>query len=149
MNFGNMSFTKILIHAVWATKDRKPLMSLENKLVLCKHIREYASAKSIHLINVNGWHEQLHSFISLTADQNIATVMNLIKGESSFWANKNLEWEEKFGWQDEYFAVSVSQSHFDVVNNYISGQENHHRKKTFQEEYEEFVRNYDFSELKG
>jgi len=144
-----MSFTKILIHAVWATKDRKPLMSLENKSALCQHIREYAPTKSIHLINVNGWYEHLHCLISLSADQNIATVMNLIKGESSFWANKNLKWNEKFGWQDEYFAVSVSQSHFDAVNSYINGQENHHRKKTFQEEYEEFVRNYDFSEVKG
>jgi REP element-mobilizing transposase RayT len=144
-----MSFTKILIHAVWATKDRKPLMSLGNKLALCKHIREYTPTKSIHLINVNGWHEHLHTLISLSADQNMATVMNLIKGESSFWANKNLKWEKKFGWQDEYFAVSVSQSHFDVVNNYISGQENHHSKKTFQEEYAEFVRNYDFPEIKG
>ncbi len=144
-----MSFTKILIHAVWATKDRKPLISLENESALCKHMREYALTKNIHLINVNGWYEHIYTLISLSSDQNIATVMNLIKGESSFWANKNLKWTEKFGWQDEYFAVSVSQSHFDVVNDYISGEENHHRKKTFQEEYEEFVRNYDFSELKG
>ncbi len=75
--------------------------------------------------------------------------MNLLKGESSFWANKNLKWSEKFGWQDEYFAVSVSQSHFEAVNSYISNQEDHHRKKTFEEEYDEFIRNYDFAELKG
>ena len=70
--------------------------------------------------------------------------MNLIKGESSHWANKNLQLSEKFGWQDEYFAVSVSQSHFDVVNNYISNQEEHHKKKSFQEEYDEFIKNYKF-----
>ncbi len=70
--------------------------------------------------------------------------MNLIKGESSHWANKNLQLSEKFGLQDEYFAVSVSQSHFDVVNNYISNQEEHHKKKTFQEEYDEFIKNYKF-----
>ena len=139
-----MPFTKILIHSVWATKDRKPLMSMENKNALCKHIREYALSKSIHLINVNGWKEHLHCFLSLSSDQNIATLMNLIKGESSFWASKNLKWSEKFGWQDEYFAVSVCQSRFDVVNNYISNQEDHHRKKTFQQEYDEFIKHYEF-----
>jgi len=56
----------------------------------------------------------------MSADQNISTIMNLIKGESSFWANRNLSFSEDFGWQDEYFAVSVSQSHLDLVNNYIN-----------------------------
>lgn len=119
-------------------------MSMENKNALCRHIRENAISKSIHLINVNGWKEHLHCLLSLSPEQNIATLMNLIKGESSFWANKNLKWSEKFGWQDEYFAVSVSQSHFDVVNNYITNQEEHHKKKTFQQEYDEFIKNYGF-----
>ena len=139
-----MPFTKILIHSVWATKDRKPLMSKENKDAICAHIRENAVKKNIHLINVNGWKDHLHCFFSLTAEQNVATVLNLIKGESSHLVNKNLKFPEKFGWQDEYFAVSVSQSQFEVVNNYISNQEEHHKKKTFQEEYDEFIKNYKF-----
>jgi putative transposase len=141
-----MPFIKILIHAVWATKDRKPLMSKENKDSLCYHIREYGLSKNIHLINVNGWLDHLHCFIAMSSDQNIATLMNLIKGESSYWANKNLKWSEKFGWQDDYFAVSVSESHFDAVNNYITNQEEHHKKKTFQQEYDEFIKNYHFDE---
>lgn len=139
-----MPFTRILIHAVWATKDRKPLMNKANKEAMCEHIRLYAPTKNIHVLNVNGWKEHLHCLISMSSDQNIATLMNLIKGESSFWANRNLQWSEKFGWQDEYFAVSVSQSHFEVVNRYISNQEEHHKKKTFQEEYDEFMAKYPF-----
>lgn len=139
-----MPFVKIIIHAVWATKDRRPLLTTENRHAVCEHIRQYAATKSIHVINVNGYNDHLHCLISLSADQTIATVMNLLKGESSFWANKNLKWSEKFGWQDEYFAVSVSQSQFEVVNNYITNQEDHHHKKTFQEEYEEFINNYEF-----
>src|SRR4051794_8682753 len=111
----DMPFTKILIHAVWATKDRKPLMTGENRSALCEHIRQYAPTKNIHLLNVNGWIDHLHCLISLSSDQNISTVMNLLKGVSSFWANKNLTWSEKFGLQDEFFAVSVSQLHFDIV----------------------------------
>lgn len=151
-----MPYTRILIHAVWATKDRKPLMNKTNKDTLCEHIRDNAKKKNIHLLNVNGWLDHLHCFISLSPDQNILTMMNLIKGESSFWANRNLTFSEKFGWQaclpkgstarrqDEYFAVSVSQSHFDIVNDYINKQEVHHQKKTFQDEYDEFIKNYEF-----
>jgi putative transposase len=141
-----MSYTRILIHAVWSTKDWKPLMTKNNKEALCAHIREYSLSKNIHLLNVNGWQNHLHAFLSLMPEQNIATVINLIKGESSFWANKNLRWTERFGWQNDYFAVSISQSHFERVNNYISNQEEHHRKKTFQEEYAEFIKNYHFEQ---
>lgn len=139
-----MPYVRLLIHAVWATKDRKPMMNKENKEALCQHIRDYASKKNIHLINVNGWRDHIHCLISMSADQNVATIMNLIKGESSFWSNRHLKWKEKFGWQDEYFVVSVSQSHFEVVNRYIDRQEKHHHEKLFQEEYDEFLKSYQF-----
>jgi REP element-mobilizing transposase RayT len=141
-----MSYTRILLHAVWATKDRKKYLIKENKNLLCNHIQDYCKTKDIHLINTNCIENHLHCIISMSSGQNIATIMNLIKGESSFWANKNLILNEKFGWQDDYFAVSVSQSHVNIVNDYINSQEEHHRKKTFQEEYDEFIRNYHFEE---
>ena len=141
-----MPFIKILVHAVWATKDRKPLMSKVNKDAVCEHIRENAKRKNIHLINVNGWLDHLHALVSLSAEQNISTLMNLLKGESSYWGNKNLQWSEKFGWQDEYFAVSVCESQFEAVNNYITNQEEHHKRKTFQQEYDEFIKNYHFGQ---
>lgn len=121
-------------------------MNKENKDSLCRHIRNYSQTKGIYLINVNGWLDHLHCLVSMSPEQNVATIMNLIKGESSFWANKNLAWREKFGWQNDYFAVSVSQSHLDIVHKYIDRQEEHHRKKSFQEEYEEFVKNYKFED---
>jgi REP element-mobilizing transposase RayT len=139
-----MPYSNLLVHAVWATKERKPILSKPNKDALCKHIRENALSKGIYLLNINGYMDHLHGFISLSTSQNVETVLNLIKGESSFWAARNLDWPEKFGWQDEYFAVSVSQSHFERINNYIDRQEIHHRKKTFAEEYEEFMKAYRF-----
>jgi REP element-mobilizing transposase RayT len=141
-----MPFIKIIVHAVWPTKDRKPLINKFNKDVLCQHLRDYSKEKNIHLINVNGWLDHLHGLISVSAEQNIATLMNLLKGESSYWANKNLKWSEKFGWQDDYFAVSVGESQLDAVNNYITHQEEHHQRKTFQQEFDEFIRNYRFKE---
>ena len=73
--------------------------------------------------------------------------MQLIKGESSFWINKHQLTKQKFEWQDEYFAVSVSESVVDKVRNYIKNQEIHHAKKTFQEEYDEFIDKYGFKKI--
>jgi putative transposase len=68
----------------------------------------------------------------------------LLKGESSFWINKNKVVRKKFEWQNEYFAVSVSESAVNRVRAYIRGQEDHHKKKSFEEEYQEFMRKYKF-----
>lgn len=65
--------------------------------------------------------------------------MNLIKGESSFWINKNHLLPQKFEWQDDYFGITVSPSVFENVRNYILNQERHHQKKTFSQEYDEFI----------
>jgi REP element-mobilizing transposase RayT len=70
--------------------------------------------------------------------------MQLIKGESSYWINKNNLIQQKFEWQDEYFAVSVSESGITSVRNYIINQEEHHRKSFFQEEYDNFIAEYAF-----
>jgi REP element-mobilizing transposase RayT len=139
-----MPYIRMYGHFVWATKSRKKLLSIENKDLLCEHIREYAGSKNIQLLNINGWHDHLHAIISLSSDQNIATIMNLIKGESSFWANRNLKLPEKFGWQEEYFAVSVSQSQLKQLNQYIDRQEEHHMIKSFKNEYDEFIKKYNF-----
>ena len=74
--------------------------------------------------------------------------MQLIKGESSHWINQQKLTLEKFEWQDEYFAVSVSESMVDRVRNYIKNQEVHHAKKTFQEEYDLFFERYSFKKFK-
>lgn len=136
-----MSYTKIFIHTVWATKNREPVLNKEKKDAICWHIREYAKTQNIYVMIVNGWQDHLHCLISMSSDENVAKLMNLIKGESSYWANKNLQWNGKFGWQNEYFAISVSPFHLDTVYNYIAHQEEHHRQRSFQEEFNEFARN--------
>jgi len=70
--------------------------------------------------------------------------MQLIKGESSFWINQQKFIKEKFKWQEEYFAVSVSESKVNTTRAYIENQENHHRKISFPQEYQEFTDNYNF-----
>jgi hypothetical protein len=98
-----------------------------------EHIRQNAKQKDIFLDCVNGY-----------TDQTISKLLQLIKGESSFWINKQNLCTSAFQWQEEYFAVSVSHSQVQKVREYIKKQEIHHQKKTFQREYETFITNYGF-----
>lgn len=105
-----MPFIKVWIHFVWSTKNREPLLTNEIKQKVFRHIRENAKSKGIHLDLIGGYTDHVHCLISLGTDQTIEKIMQLVKGESSFWINKNNLCRTKFEWQDEYFAVSVSES---------------------------------------
>jgi REP element-mobilizing transposase RayT len=140
-----MPFVKVYLHCVWSTKNRIPYLdSIELRQKVWNHIRENAIQKGIYIDFINGYSDHCHCLISLGVDQNIQKVIQLIKGESSFWINKNELTKEKFQWQEEYFAVSVSESILDKVREYIKNQEEHHKKKSFQEEYDEFILKYGF-----
>ena len=135
-----MPFVKVYLHCVWSTKNRIPYLdSIELRQKVWNHIRENAIQKGIYIDFINGYSDHCHCLISLGVDQNNQKVIQLIKGESSFWINKNELTKEKFQWQEEYFAVSVSESILDKVREYIKNQEEHHKKKSFQEEYDEFI----------
>ena len=143
-----MPFVKVYIHCVWSTKNRIPYLdSIELRQKVWQHIRENANQKGIFIDFINGYSDHCHCLISLGVNQNIQKVLQLIKGESSFWINKNELTKEKFEWQDEYFVVSVSESIVDKVRDYIKNQETHHTKKTFQEEYDEFILRYGFKRM--
>lgn len=73
--------------------------------------------------------------------------MNFLKGESSYWINQQGFCEQKFEWQNDYFAVSVSEPMLDKARNYIKTQEAHHESKTFLEESDEFSRKFGFKKI--
>ncbi|TLD43374.1 MAG: putative transposase [Candidatus Jettenia ecosi] len=137
-----MAFVKIMIHAVWGTKNREPYLTNDIRTVIIKHIKENAKNKEIFIDTLNGYTEHLHCLLGLNADMSISKTMHLIKGESSFWINKQKITPYTFEWADEYFAVSVSESILDKVRLYIRNQEEHHRKVVFNQEYEEFIRKH-------
>ena len=143
-----MPFVKIYIHFVWSTKNRvQTLNTPELRKNVWQHIRENGAKKDIFIDFVNGHSEHCHCLVSLGVDQTISKVMQLIKGESAFWFNKQGLTKEKLEWQDEYFAVSVSESQIDTVRNYIKNQEEHHQHKTFQQEYDKFIIKYGFKKF--
>ena len=134
-----MPFIRIWIHAVWSTKNREPLLTAEIRRPIFDHILANAKSKGIFISEINGYVDHIHCLLSLGSEQTISKVMQLIKGESSFWINKTGLIKQKFEWQDEYFTVSVSESEVEKVRDYITRQEDHHKKSSFQEEYDEFI----------
>jgi len=143
-----MPHAKVYIHFVWTTKNRIPFLdTYDLRKKLWNHIKDNAKAKGIFIDSINGHQEHCHCLISLGIEQSMANVMRLLKGESSFWMNKNQQCKFKFEWQNEYFAVSVSESLVGKVRSYIDSQEEHHAKKTFQREYDEMIELYRFQKL--
>lgn len=144
-----MPFIKVYIHFVWSTKERVPFLETRDiRQRMWQHIRDNAVKKGIFIDFVNGYSDHCHCLVSLGVDQTIEKVMQLIKGESAYWFNKEEIISRKLEWQDEYFAVSVSESMIETVRNYIRNQEKYHLHKTFQEEYDEFMNKYGFQKFR-
>jgi len=137
-----MSHVKLWIHAVWGTKNHVRILNKEVRRQLFEHIRENAKDKQIYIDFINGDMEHIHCLLALNADMTIAKVIQLIKGEAAFWANKNSLLKTKLEWADEYLAVSVSESMLDKVRDYIKNQEEHHKKMTFKDEYDKFIKKF-------
>ncbi len=145
-----MPYVKVYIHFVWSTKNREPyLNSPELRRTVWEHIRENGKKKGIFIDTINGYQEHCHCLVSLGIDQTMSKVMQLLKGESSFWINKKKLSKYKFQWQDEYFAVSVSPSMVEQVRAYIRGQEQHHKNQTFTVELDEHLEIHGFQRFEG
>ncbi len=142
-----MPYAKVSIHFVRATKNREHLISKDLKPLLLQHIKENSIKKGIFIDTVNCVCDHIHLLVSLGTEQAIAKTAMLIKGESSFWVNRQNLIKSKFEWQDEFIALLVSYSAVDKVRAYISKQETHHKKKTFAEEYEEFLNAHNFEKI--
>jgi putative transposase len=140
-----MPHVKVMIHFVWSTKNREQyLISPDLRKKVWKHIKENATQKGIYIDMINGYQEHCHCLISLGIDQTISKTMQLLKGESSYWINKNRLCSGKFEWQDDYFASSVSESLVSRVREYIKNQEDHQQTRTFAEEYDLLMKEFDF-----
>ena len=139
-----MSYVKVMIHTVWGTKNHYNFLTPEIKQKVISHIKENAKTKQIFIDTINGHNDHVHCLFGLNADTSISKTLQLIKGESAHWINKNKITKLKFEWADEYYAASVSESVIDKVKEYINKQEEHHKKKTYTQEYEKFLEESNF-----
>ena len=136
------SYCRCWLHIVWATLDRRPLLSKPAAVKLSGYLNEYSREKGISMrINfVNADH--VHALVDLPTNRTIEESVQLLKGSSSHWVNESNLVPGKFGWQRGYGAFSVSHSGVEVVGRYIANQEAHHKKKSFVEELKQLVERY-------
>ena len=98
---------------------------------------------NVYPLSVGGWLDHVHVFFELNVAMKISDQMRMLKATSSKWINDNKPVRGKFQWQEGYGAFSYSRSQRDKVINYIIKQEQHHRTKTFREEYLELLRKFE------
>ena len=138
------SFNKIWIHAIWATKERKPFVHQNIEQKVHHFISEQLSELGCPVRVINGMPDHIHCLFLLNPQKSIAEVIKQIKGSSSHFINQNNLTGEKFSWQTGYAAYSVSESVVEKVYQYIKNQKAHHHKHTFQQEYDQFLKLYGF-----
>ena len=144
-----MPYVKIWLHCVWSTKDPTCLIPQSFRPALLKHFRENAAENTIVLETINAHEDHVHALINMGKQQNLSTVMQYVRGESSFWINNQKLLPYHFSWQDDYFAVSISHSQVDRVREYIQNQDKHHKNMSWAEEVELFMNKYGFERIKG
>ena len=127
------TYTNLLTHALFSTKDRQPLIRTEMKSDLYAYMGGIMANLRCKPVLMNGPNDHVHLLFVLPASLSLAVLMEKLKANSSKWANER--WQRRaFSWQTGYTAFSVSQSKLDEVKAYISHQEEHHRKLTYQDE---------------
>jgi putative transposase len=143
-----MSFIRIWVHCVWTTSKRIPYLKDDVREKVIFHILDASRAKNIYIDHINGFNEHLHALISLGSKQTISNVIQSIKGESSYWINKNKLTGLKFGWQDDYYAVSIGISQVETLREYIRNQVYHHRIISWEEEIKKLEAEHNLIRIK-
>ena len=137
------TFSQVYIQVVFAVKGRENLIGKAWKDDLHKYIAGIIKGKEQKSIIINGMPDHIHAFIGLKPVISISDLVRDIKNNSSKWINENKLINGKFQWQEGYGAFSYSHSQIENVYNYILNQEDHHKIKTFREEYVEFLKKFE------
>lgn len=137
------TFTQIYLQIVFAVKGRENLISDKWKDDLYKYIAGIIKGKEQKPIIINGMPDHIHAFIGLRPSIAVSDLVRDIKNNSTNFINDNKFVRGRFSWQEGYGAFSYSHSQIQTVYNYIFNQERHHKKKTFKEEYLEFLKKYE------
>lgn len=136
------SYTRCWLHLIWETLRREPMLDKRAAAKASINLSEYSIQKGVYM-KVNYFNaDHAHTLIDLPTNLTIEQVVQLLKGSSSHWINENRLIRGRFAWGRGYGAFSVSHSGVDRVAGYIARQEEHHRKRTFAQEYEIFVKRY-------
>ncbi len=139
------TYHQIYIQTIFAVKFRNATIKKEWQSQLFGVIGNLINENGCKTLIVNGVEDHVHCFLGLKPTVCVSDLMKVVKAKSSKWVNDNAKTNARFEWQEGYGAFSYSRSQFDDVIAYIQGQEEHHKKQTFREEYLNFLNKFDVS----
>lgn len=134
------TYTELLAHIIFSTKERQPLINTELKPRLHAYMHGIVKDIGGKALIIGGIADHVHLLINLPTTVTLADALRTIKSNSSKWTHE--EGHKDFAWQSGYGAFSVSRSNVETVYKYIANQEEHHRRMTFQEEYVMFLQKH-------
>lgn len=129
------SYVNLIYHLVFSTKDRQPLITEEAQARLHEYIGGMLRRQGGIALAVNGMPDHIHVLAKLRQDKALSDVLRDLKAGASGWMHEVFPSAQQFAWQNGYGAFTVSASQVESVRNYIAHQSEHHRKRTFQEEF--------------
>ena len=133
------TYTQIHIQTIWAVKNRDCLIGKEWKEELHQYITGIVQNKGHKMLRINSMPDHVHLFFGMRPKEALSDLMKIIKKESTNWIKEKGFVRTRFSWQEGFGAFSYAKSQVPKVIHYIENQEDHHRKKTFIEEYIEFL----------
>lgn len=136
------SLSCIIIHVIFSTKDRAQVLDAEIRPSLHAYLATVARNADCECFRTGGVSDHVHLAVRLTRTLTIAKLVEELKTSSSKWLKTQSPSLTEFSWQRGYGAFSVSPANLDALLHYIDHQEEHHRKRTFQEEYRSFLTQY-------
>src|SRR4029450_11520204 len=138
------SFVSCLIHCVWSTKDRDPGLIPDLRERLWPYLGGIAKQNQMKALAIGGAADHVHILLSLPAKLSIAKAVQLLKGNSSKWIRETFPKMRSFAWQEGYGAFRVGISGVDATVNYINNQTEHHRKRSFRQEFIAMLQKHHF-----
>jgi REP-associated tyrosine transposase len=137
------TYTALHYHIVFSTKNRQPLLNAEVEQRVWAYLGGVARKHKMTALQVGGAEDHIHALVRAQATHAPSQIAQWLKGDSSKWIHEEFPQLSKFAWQDGYGAFTVSKSHLPDIIRYIQSQREHHRKRTFQEEYLELLRKHE------
>ena len=139
--FMSRTFTNLLTHLIFSTKDREPMIRADMKDELHAYLGGLTKELKGKAYGINGIDDHVHMLVNLPPNVSVSDAMRFIKANSSKWVHER--WKRLFNWQPGYGAFSVSKSNVPHVLKYIASQESHHQKVAFKQEFLDLLRKHD------
>jgi REP element-mobilizing transposase RayT len=136
------TYSNLLYHIIFSTKQREPLITSALRGELYLYVAGILRGQDGLPLEIGGMPDHLHLVIRIRPDVSVSDIVRLIKANSSKWANERPNAPGRFAWQRGYGAFTVSVSQLESVRQYVRNQEEHHRTRTFQEEFVEFLKRH-------